>query len=39
VIVIDRRPTDAPDQLGGAGIAVHALFTMDELAATSKLRQ
>ncbi len=43
VIVIDRRPADAADQLGDAGIAVHALFTMDELkaaaASASKLRQ
>jgi orotate phosphoribosyltransferase len=38
VIVIDRRPADAVDQLGDAGIDVHALYTMDELesAATSR---
>jgi orotate phosphoribosyltransferase len=41
VIVIDRRPADGADQLGDAGIAVHALFTMDELKSSSaaKLRQ
>jgi orotate phosphoribosyltransferase len=44
VIVIDRRPADGTDQLGEAGIAVHALFTMDELKSAaapppSKLRQ
>jgi orotate phosphoribosyltransferase len=31
VVVIDRRPHDAADQLRAAGIAVHALYTMDEL--------
>jgi orotate phosphoribosyltransferase len=35
VIVIDRRPAGAADELRDAGIAVHALFTMDELKANA----
>jgi orotate phosphoribosyltransferase len=35
LIVIDRRPAGSADQLGAAHIAVHALFTMDELKAAA----